>query len=273
MQTTRKIMCGLILAIFLSSCLLTVKALNADEWSSNIAWSDSTYYQGDNGNAVVTFKSDCPDQLKITYVGLHFDWMNTNEYYRIDLSSNPVYLASGERNTFSTISFNVPSGVSVGSHRVTLLIEGQQDGLWWYDISVTGSEYISIHDAYEKVYNQLFYQVQDKLSSAQNSNFQSPDAQSLLQQANTEFNLATSLSQQGAWQDAVSHLNAASGYIDQAKAKEQTYNPITMGAVNGIPWVLIVVIVLILVVIVAVVAISLTRKRKQTFASNIPPPP
>lgn len=273
MKMANKIVCGLILAIFLSSCILTVKALNQDEWSSNIAWSNSVYYQGDSGSATVTFNSNCPDQLKITFVGIHFDWMNTNDYYRIDLSSNPVYLASGERYTFSTIGFDIPSGVNVGSHKVTLLLEGQQDGLWWYDISVTGTQYITIHDAYEKVYNQLDYQVQDKLSNAQNSNFQSPDAQSLLQQANTEFNLATSLSQQGAWQDAVSHLNSASGYVDQANAKEQTYNPITMGAVNGIPWVLLAVIIVVVVVIVAVVAIVFTRKRRLNFTNRIPPPP
>jgi hypothetical protein len=83
--------------------------------------------------------------------------MNTNEYFQIDLSSNPLYLASGESHTFSIINFHIPTSERVGSHTVTLLIQGQQDGLWWYDISVTGTQYINVHDAYEKIYNDLSY--------------------------------------------------------------------------------------------------------------------
>jgi hypothetical protein len=113
--------------------------------------------------------------------------------------------------------------------------------------------------------------MQQGLNNTQNSNYKSPYAQSLLQQANTEFNLATSLAKQGAWQDAVSHLSSVASLLQQANAKEQTYNPITMGAVNGVPMGLLIVIIVV-VVVVAVVAIVFTRKRNR-FTSNLPLPP
>lgn len=269
MKKSILLLAGLISIICISSGVLNANALQQSEWSLRLSWSNSVYYQGDGGTVTVTFYSSCPEELKISYVGIHFDWMSSDTYFPLDLSSSPVGVTSNGQHTFNAISFSIPSSANVGSHSVTVLIKGQQHGLWWYDVSVTsGTQSIYIHDAYEKVYNQLYSEVLSKISNAQSANYQSPDAQSLLQQANTEFSLATSLAQQGKWQDAVSHLNTASAYIDQASAKEQTYQQQKTN--NPLPYIgqpdntlaIIAVLVIIIVVLIGVVLAVILRRNQ-----------
>ncbi len=61
------------------------------------------------------------------------------------------------------------------------------------------------------------------MNNAQTFDYESSDAQSLIQQAKTEFNGAYSLAREGQWQDAVTHLQNVSTLIDQAIAEEQSY--------------------------------------------------
>lgn len=244
--------------------VVKVNALNQNEWSATVSWSSYTYYQGDSGSVVVKFDSSCPEELKISYVGVNFDWMPSDGYYPLDLSDNPVGIASDGQYTFSSIGFNIPSDASVGQHSVKILIQGQQHGLWWYDISASATTSVSVHDAYEKIYNQMFPETSSKLNSAHNINYESPDAQSLMQQANSEFNVASSLASQGQWRDAVSHLQSVSSLIDQANAKEQSYQEqqeteSTQQAQSNI--LIIVAIVIAVAVVGGVIAYAMKRKQ------------
>jgi heme/copper-type cytochrome/quinol oxidase subunit 2 len=246
--------------------IINVNALNQDEWSATVSWSAHTYYQGDSGSVTVNFYSSCPEELKISYIGVQFDWMPSNAYYPLDLSGNPVGIASDGQNTFSSIGFNVPSDAGVGQHSVKILINGQQHGLWWYDISVTATTSITVHDAYELIYNQIYPETSSKLNTAQSANYESPDAQSLMQQANSEFNLASSLANQGQWHDAVTHLQSVSSLIDQANAKEQSYQEQqetenTQQAQTIV--IIIVAIVIAVAVVVGVVVYAMRRKQNS----------
>ena len=246
--------------------VMKVKALNQDEWSATVSWSTHTYYQGDGGSVTVHFDSNCPEELKIRYIGVQFDWMSSDAYYPLDLSGNPVGIASDGQYTFNSISFNIPSDARVGQHSVKLLINGQQHGLWWYDISVTASTSIIVHDAYELIYNQLRPETLSKLNTAQSANYKSPDAQSLMQQANSEFSLASSLANQGQWHDAVTHLQSVSSLIDQANAKEQSYQEQqeTQNTQQTQSIVIIIVaIVIAIAVVVGVVVYAARRKQNQ----------
>jgi len=96
------------------------------------------------------------------------------------------------------------------------------------------------------------------MTNAQNANYESPEAKSLLSQATNEYNLAVSLASQGKWQDAVSHLNTASNFLAQAPAKEQAYQEqkwqqqlILIGGISAIA-------------IVAIIVIMMRRKEKVT---------
>jgi hypothetical protein len=246
--------------------IIKVNALNQNEWSATVSWSSHVYYQGDSGSVTVNFDSSCPEELKISYIGVQFDWMPSDTYYPLDLSDNPVGIASNGQYTFNSIGFNIPSDASVGQHSVKILIRGQQHGLWWYDISVTASTSIRVHDAYELIYNQLYPETSSKLNNAQNVDYKSPDAQSLMQQANSEFNVASSLANQGQWHDAVTHLQSVSSLIDQANAKEQSYQEqqeaeSTQQTQSSI--LIIVAIVIAIAVVVGVAVYAMRRKQSQ----------
>ncbi len=201
-----------------------MNALKSNEWSSSSSWDKGIYYQGDSGFVTPTFYSNCPDQLQIISVDIEFDWSTTS----ITETVNSPNLATGNQYTCDSIYFNIPSGASVGSHSYTITYNGQQKGLLgWYDYSVSATGSVNIHDAYEKIYNQDINSVQTSLTHAQNSYYQSPEAQSLVQQAANIFNQATSLANQGQWQAAVNDLNSASNYLSQASAKEAMYPPAT----------------------------------------------
>lgn len=207
---------ALIMIICVSTSLTNVKALNSGEWSWTYALDKTTYYQGDSGTVTITFTSNCPDQLQFSSVSVQFDWTTTPTSETV---SSPN-IATGNQYTFPAIAFSIPSDATVGYHSFTVTIQGQQkELLGWTNISPTGpaSNSIYVHDAYEKVYNGLVPTVQNSLTNAQNGNF-CPDALALLQQANTMYNEATSLSQQGQWQSAVNDLNSASNYVSQALA-------------------------------------------------------
>ena len=212
------------------SCLIglliiaNVNALSQSEASTSETWSAFNYYQGDSGTVTIRFVSSCPEELKLTYVGIHFDWMAENNYYRINLEANPASIPSNGAHTFNAIGFSIPTDASVGYHSYLILIKGQQHGLWWYDISWTSdSKMFRVKDAYEKVYNEQQPQTYTKVRNGQMANYQSPDAISLIQQSTDEYNLALSLADQGKWLDAVNHLSSASSLADQAVAKEKVY--------------------------------------------------
>ncbi len=212
--------------------MLRVNALNSNEWSWTYALSSTTYYQGDSGTVTITFTSNCPDQLQFSSLSVQFDWMTTPTTVTV----NSPNIATGNQYTFPAISFSIPSDATVGSHSFTISLQGQQkELLGWTNISPTGTGgSINVLDAYEKVYNQNVNSVSSSLTNAQNSNYQSPNAQSLLQQANNMYNQATTLAGQGQWQNAVNDLNTASSDLSQAAAAEQTYqNSITPTPTNN----------------------------------------
>ena len=197
---------GIILIFCLSFSILGVNALKSTEWSSSVSWDKGTYYQGDSGSVTPTFYSSCPDQLQIISVSIQFDWETTP----IIETVNSPNIATGGQYTCYGYSFSIPSSASVGSHSYTITYNCQQKGLLgWSGVTATGSGSVTVHDAYEKVYNQNSQSVSSTLTNDFNANFRSPDAQALLQQAQSMYNQATSLANQGQFQAAVDDLNTA----------------------------------------------------------------
>lgn len=223
MKKSSLLIIGLLAIILFSCSLLRVNALNSNEWTWTYALSSTTYYQGDSGTITIIFSSDCPNQLTFSSLSVQFDWMTTP----ITETVSSPNIATGNQYTFPAISFNIPSDASVGSHSFTIAMQGQQQELLgWTNISPTGNGgSINVLDAYEKIYNQNVNSVSSTLYNAEDSNYLSPDAQSSLSQAKNMYNQATSLAQQGQWQNAVNDLNTASTDLSQAAAQEAQYTP------------------------------------------------
>jgi hypothetical protein len=260
-----------------SCCIIRVKALNSNEWSCTYAFDKTTYYQGDSGTVTITFTSNCPDQLIFSSLSVQFDWMTTPTTETV---SSPN-IATGNSYTFPAIGFSIPSDAVVGSHSFTLSMQGQQkELLGWTNISptATASNALTVDNAYELVYNNDIQGVQTSLTNAQNSNYQSPDAQASLQQAENMYNQATTLAQQGQWQNAVTDLNTASDDLSQAQAQEASYTtptptnnntptptpaPIISISNNTIIYVVVIVVIIIAVIGVVVGIVVKQRASKK----------
>jgi hypothetical protein len=243
-------------------CCGLVSALDADEASVTLFWSSQTVYQGDTITVRITFKSNSADQLNIYRIGLHFDWMSSNEFYTSDLSANPVIIPSSGSYMFGPIAIQIPSNVSAGSYSYFVGVDGMQESssFSWDSPAST----IQIHAANEKVYAIFMSQVKSRLDEATNASYESAEAQSLLQQAQSEYNNATSLVNAGNWQEALSHLQNASDLLDQADEKEQRSGEQRAGLQTLLFYVAIIAIAVIIAVSIIVVVVR--KKRKQADA-------
>jgi hypothetical protein len=242
-------------------CCSLVSALNADDASVSLSWSSQAVYPNDIVSVTITFKSNSDEQLKIYAIGLHFDWMSADNFSGPDLSSSPVTVPSKGTYISDPIIIQIPLGTSPGSHSYFVGIDGTEglsaSSFSWNSPSFT----IEIHDIIESYYNDVLPMVENKLNEAESANYASSEAQSLLQQAQVEFNNATSLATQGRWPEAFTSLSIADGFLDQAYAAEQSGAEQQTGVQSWLFYLAIIAIVVIIVI--AIIFVVVRRRRRQ----------
>lgn len=237
-------------------CILTVgvvSALNQDEASVEAVW-EGQYYQGDTAAVKILFQNNLADELVVYRISLHFDWMPSDDFYSYDLSADPVHIPGNGSRVFELTNIPFMAGASPGAHSYYVSADVVQNGvnLVWDSPSLT----VQIRDGNEKIYNELEPQISNRLNNATYTN---ANAQSLLQQAKNAYNNASSLANEGEWQEAVSNLQAASDYLDQAEVAEQIGGP-SLGTLL----LYLAIVVIAVVIVILVVAIVLRRARKKT---------
>jgi hypothetical protein len=178
--------------------------------------------------------------------------MPEGAFYSHDLSATPVTIPSNGSYTFDIMSASVPSNVTAGLHSYFVGIDGLQNNISfsWDSSPAT----IQIHDGREKGYNELAPQVESKIAEAVNATYGSTEAQSLLQQARDENELAKSSANDGQWYEAVSHLQNASNLLDQAAVAEENS--------AGQPNLLLIGAIIAVGVIIAVSIIVVVRRKR-----------
>jgi heme/copper-type cytochrome/quinol oxidase subunit 2 len=239
-------------------CILSigaVSALNPDEASVTTSWLSPKYYQGDTAAVIVTFQSNVADELDITRIGIQFDWMPSNAFYSYDLSANPVHIPASGSYTFELTNIRFLAGATAGDHSYFVSINYVQNNLngIWNSPSLT----IKIHDGNEKIYYELEPQISAKIN---NATYSSSEAQSLLQQAKTEYNNALSSAANEEWQEAVTSLRNASDYLDEAEVAEQQGG----GQNTGSLLLYIAIAVIAVVIVLSVIAVAVRRRSKKT---------
>ncbi len=130
------------ISILLLCVLLITSFVPVVSAASNITVSSSfdskSVRQDEGGSVDVSIKNDDSNQVRITWVGLHFDWLDSNVFYVKDLTSSPIYLASGQSTTV-TITFSVGQEIDIGSHSYYFQIDGEEDTfLSWVTGTWTG---------------------------------------------------------------------------------------------------------------------------------------
>jgi uncharacterized membrane protein len=243
-------------------CGSLVSALDADEASVSLSWSSQAVYPNDTVSVTITFKSNSAEQLRIYAIGLQFDWMSSDNFTGHDLSDSPVTVPSQGIYIFDPIGIQVPLGTSSGPHSYFVGIDGTEgssaSSFSWNSPSFT----IEIHDIIESYYNDVLPMVENNLNEAKSANYASSEAQSLLQQAQVEFDNATSLATQGRWPEAFISLSIADDFLDQAYAAEQSGGGQQIGPQSLLFYLAIIAIVVIIVI--AIIFVVVRRRRRQT---------
>jgi hypothetical protein len=258
----------LVVACFSITCALfsgVVSALEQNDASVTLIWSNPTPYQGSNAIVRVSFKSNYAEALTVYYVGLHFDWMDSDTFVGPDLSDNPVIIPGYGSYTFDPISLLIPENVSVGTHSYFVGIDGLEGatGFSWDSQTQT----LEIQSYKVEIYDTLRAKVASNITEAANRTYQSSEAQSLLGQAENAYAQALSLANEDDWEDAIAALQSAYSYIDQANMEEQNY---VEAESQQNQLLLIVGVAVVAVVAVLIIILLVRRKRKETAPVNQP---
>jgi hypothetical protein len=118
---------SLITIIVLCSSVSFVSALSQDEVLVSVVWLNQPIRPGDTTSFLITIASTSSDQLTITSVGLHFDWMAEGEYYTQHLDDTPIILPTDSSQVLNPITIQIPPYVTAGSHSYTVAILGTQE--------------------------------------------------------------------------------------------------------------------------------------------------
>lgn len=235
-------------------------ALDQDEATVSLIWSNTAPYQGTTATVTVIFNSNIADVLTVYYVGLHFDWMESDSFAGPDLSDNPITITGYGSYTFGPIAIHIPEEATIGTHNYFVGIdglEGDSSGFSWDSPTQT----LQIQNYETLVYNTLLTQVVDNITTADSNTYQSPEAQSLLEQAKNEYDKALSSANTGSWQEAITALQKAFTYLEQAESEEQDFIEATSQQGNLL---LIVGVVVVVVIVVLIIFLMFIRKRKPT---------
>lgn len=233
-------------------------AIISDELIVTVLWSNQPVYQNSEVTGNIFLINNSTEEITILNVGLHFDWMQSDQFIGFSLQNNPVSILPGKTYTFNAIAINIPQDVMVGPHDYLIGInglDGESTPFTWdsesYNIIVLSSEI-------RENYNQLMTQISSRISQTNSAGFKSSDAQSYFEQAEDKYNQATSLANQENWVDALSAIQNVSEYLDQADFEEQKYLE-ESSTQNQ----LLIIVGIVVVVFLVVLAIILLRRKKK----------
>lgn len=210
-------------------CVLSigfVSALEPDEASVSMFWSAQKIYQSDVVSVKITFTSNCAEQLTIVGIGLQFDW-DPDRFYGPNLSDNPVVIPAYGTHIFDAIAIQIPANASTGTHSYIVGVDGAQ-GYSLTEFSWDSPELtMQVIAATGKIYGVLVSQFESSLSDAISANYESAEARSLVQQAQAEYNVSSSLANSPSvtdeqWSEALLHVQKAITYLEQASEAEQS---------------------------------------------------
>jgi hypothetical protein len=259
MKTSRAV---LILACFNTLFALlsgAVCALEQEELSVSLAWSDQTPNPGDRVTVSMFCKSSSSEEITIYYLGINFDWMESESFVGFDLSDDPVSISGFGSHTFDSLVITIPEDVTIGTHSYFVGmdgIEGEFDSFSWDSTKSV----IVVQDPKEENYNNLATEIASDITTANNASYQSSEAQSLLLQAENAYGQALSLVDQENWEDAIVALQNASDYLEQAELEEQNYEPESQQD----DLLIIVGASVVVVVAILLIILMLRRNKKQT---------
>lgn len=232
-------------------------ALEQDELVVSPVLASQDAYPGGSMLASVILKNNSTEILTIQFVGFQFDWMSSEEFLGFDLTDKPIVISPNADQYADPVIVVLPEDVAVGEHSYFVGIDGLEgtDLFTWDSQTFT----VIVQDPKIENYNVLLPQVSGNISASDEKTYQSSKAQSLLGQAKDAYEEALDYGAQKSWDEAVSKLNSALTFIQQANAEEQNY----VAEINSTETLLITIGIVIVTVVVILVVLYLMKKRKE----------
>ena len=214
-------------------------------------------YPGGSMLSSVYIKNNSTEILTIQGVGIQFDWMASDQFLGYDLSDDPIGISPSADRYLDPITIVLPEDVTLGEHSYFVGIDGTEgtDSFTWDSQTFI----LVVQDAKKGEYNSLVTQVSDKIAAAEGKKYQSSKAQSLLGQAEGAYEEALEYGTQKSWDEAVSTLNNALTFLQQADGEEQNY----LADRSSNETLLITVGIVVAAIVAISVALYLIKKKKE----------
>ncbi|RLE64952.1 MAG: hypothetical protein DRJ38_04635 [Thermoprotei archaeon] len=113
-----------LLAFFLLS-LYSDAVLAEEALDLTLYWvfDNATYCIKDVGKVELELENKDKVIVRITWIGVHFEWEEKDYYFALDLSSNPIEISPGEKRHIGVIEFEVYENAKIGKNLYYFLIQ------------------------------------------------------------------------------------------------------------------------------------------------------
>jgi len=91
-----------------------------------------SYCMRDTGTIEFKLENNDVVLVRITWIGVHFEWMEEGYYFALDFSNNPVEVSPGATEYIGTVEFEVYENAKYGKNLYYFLVEYEYwDGIKW----------------------------------------------------------------------------------------------------------------------------------------------
>ena len=126
MKMTNALTAVLLVGMLLGSSFLATENVRA--WTAEVSAGPTSVTEGDVVEISITVKNTGSDSMKVTWVGIHFDWQSEDQEY--GCNDVPQILASGATYTFKISGVPIPEGITTHTyHSSTIRIRAADPGL------------------------------------------------------------------------------------------------------------------------------------------------
>jgi hypothetical protein len=101
-----------------------VSALEQHEASVTKFMAGDTKERGEETSIRILFTSNADINLSVYYVGVHFDWLETDELIGINYANNPKIVQPNKDLVVDIINYTVPTSANLGTHSYYVGVDG-----------------------------------------------------------------------------------------------------------------------------------------------------
>jgi hypothetical protein len=99
-------------------------ALEQNESSVELFMAGDTKARGEDTSLRILFTNNADLNLSVYYIGVHFDWMDTDQLIGTNYASDPKIVEPSKNLRSEIINYTVPTSASLGAHSYYIGVDG-----------------------------------------------------------------------------------------------------------------------------------------------------